>query len=284
MKKTGSQQKIKFTPEMLRELQLKELEGLIYFKKICDENNLLFYFCGGCCIGTLRHGGFIPWDDDIDIFMPRDDYERLYTVWKKKSDNPRFKLLRNDRETFVGNIFTTIVDTKYTCVKDETAHLPIPHGLSMDVFPLDGCPNGFKRKMQIFWAMIYSLFAAQIVPIKHGGMVKLGGKTLLWFFRGQKIRRRIWRFAEKKMSRYKITDCEYITELCAGPHYMMNKYPKQYFESAVFKTFEGLSMPLPTGYDGYLKTAFGDYMTIPPKEKQKPHHNILFIDLNKSCL
>ena len=59
-------------PEDLRKIQLKSLEMLLYFKEICDKNGLLFYFCGGCCIGALRNKGFIPWDDDVDIFMPRD--------------------------------------------------------------------------------------------------------------------------------------------------------------------------------------------------------------------
>lgn len=67
----------------LRQMQLKELDALLYFKEFCDENGLLFYFCGGCCIGSLRTGGFVPWDDDIDVFMPRDDYEKLHALWKE---------------------------------------------------------------------------------------------------------------------------------------------------------------------------------------------------------
>ena len=62
-------------PEGLDGLRRKGLEILLYFKDICEKNNLKFYFCGGCCIGALRHGGFVPWDDDVDVFMPRDDYE-----------------------------------------------------------------------------------------------------------------------------------------------------------------------------------------------------------------
>ena len=58
-------------------LQKKSLEILVFFKEFCDKHNLLFYFCGGCCIGTLRHQGFIPWGDAIDVFMPRNGYEKL---------------------------------------------------------------------------------------------------------------------------------------------------------------------------------------------------------------
>lgn len=274
---------VEFTPQQLRKLQLRELETLVYFKAFCDKQNLLFYFCGGCCIGTLRNKGFIPWDDDIDIFMPREDYEKLPLLWEKYSENKRFLCLKTNDNIFTGNIFTTIVDTSGTCVKANQAHLDIPHGLVMDVFPLDGCPDGWKRKTQKLWAMIYSLFLAQIVPEKHGGVIAFGSKILLSVFRGKRIRNKIWRFAEKQMSKYRIKDCDKITELCAGPHYMQCEYPKDAFSSAVYGEFEGLQMPIPKGYDVYLKTAFGDYMTIPPVEQQKPHHDVVYCDVDKCC-
>lgn len=132
---------VEFTREQLRALQCKELETLLFFKDFCEKNGLLFYFCGGCCIGTLRDGGFIPWDDDIDIFMPREDYEKMHRLWKEQCKGSRFLCLRTDDHIFTGNIFTTIVDTSATCVKKNQAHLDIPHGLAMDVFPLDGCPK-----------------------------------------------------------------------------------------------------------------------------------------------
>ncbi|MDP4119535.1 MAG: LicD family protein [Bacillota bacterium] len=271
---------IELSPETLCSLQEKELEGLLYFKEFCEENGLLFYFCGGCCIGTLRNKGFIPWDDDIDVFMPRSDYEMLTKLWKKKSKNPRFVLLRNSDDQFTGNIFTTMVDTKYTFVKENIAHLPIPHGIPIDIFPLDGCPKGMKRRLQVFWAMIYCLFGAQVVPEKHGGIVSFGSKILLSLVKSKKMRTKIWQFCEKQMSKYPIDECEYITEICAGPQYMMNEYPKHIFKSAVYKTFEGYEMPIPVGYDEYLKIAFGDYMELPPEEKRKPHHDIVELDLS----
>lgn len=273
---------IEFTNEQLRLLQLKELESLLYFRDFCEENNLLFYFCGGCCIGALRNGGFVPWDDDVDIFMPRPDYEKLCRIWKKRSKNPRFKLLRTDGNIFTGNIFTTLVDTNYTLIKANQIHLDIPFGLVTDIFPIDGCPQGIKRKFQKMWAMVYSLFLAQVVPEKHGGIAAFGSKVLLTVFRGKKIREKIWRLAEKKMSKYKIKDCKFITELCAGPGYMRNEYPKEAFASALYKDFEGYKMPIPAGYDEYLKIAFGDYMALPSEEKRKPHHDVVYCDLNST--
>lgn len=277
-----NQKLYEFTPETLRKLQLKELDTLVYFKEFCDKNNLLFYLCGGCCIGSLRTGGFIPWDDDIDILMPRDDYEKLYKLWDNDK-HERFKLLRTDEKIFTGNIFTTIVDTETTCVKANQAHLDIPFGIMMDIFPIDGCPKGkFKRTMQKLNAMIYSLFLAQIVPENHGGIMALGSKFLLSIVKSPKAREKKWRNAERRMSKYKISDCEYITELCEGVHSMQPEYPKEWFASALYREFEGLQMPIPVGYDPYLKKAFGDYMTPPPEDKQKPHHDMILVDTERS--
>ncbi len=277
-----NQKLYEFTPETLRKLQLKELDTLVYFKEFCDKNNLLFYLCGGCCIGSLRTGGFIPWDDDIDILMPRDDYEKLYKLWDNDK-HERFKLLRTDEKIFTGNIFTTIVDTETTCVKANQAHLDIPFGIMMDIFPIDGCPKGkFKRTLQKLNAMIYSLFLAQIVPENHGGIMALGSKFLLSIVKSPKAREKKWRNAERRMSKYKISDCEYITELCEGVHSMQPEYPKEWFASAVYREFEGLQMPIPVGYDPYLKKAFGDYMKLPPEDKQKPHHDMILVDTERS--
>ena len=277
-----NQKLYEFTPETLRKLQLKELDTLVYFKEFCDKNNLLFYLCGGCCIGSLRTGGFIPWDDDIDILMPRDDYEKLYKLWDNDKQE-RFKLLRTDEKIFTGNIFTTIVDTETTCVKANQAHLDIPFGIMMDIFPIDGCPKGkFKRTMQKLNAMIYSLFLAQIVPENHGGIMALGSKFLLSIVKSPKAREKKWRNAERRMSKYIISDCEYITELCEGVHSMQPEYPKEWFASAVYREFEGLQMPIPVGYDPYLKKAFGDYMKLPPEDKQKPHHDMILVDTERS--
>ena len=277
-----NQKLYEFTPETLRKLQLKELDTLVYFKEFCDKNNLLFYLCGGCCIGSLRTGGFIPWDDDIDILMPRDDYEKLYKLWDNDK-HERFKLLRTDEKIFTGNIFTTIVDTETTCVKANQAHLDIPFGIMMDIFPIDGCPKGkFKRTMQKLNAMIYSLLLAQIVPENHGGIMALGSKFLLSIVKSPKAREKKWRNAERRMSKYKISDCEYITQLCEGVHSMQPEYPKEWFASAVYREFEGLQMPIPVGYDPYLKKAFGDYMTPPPEDKQKPHHDMILVDTERS--
>lgn len=272
-----------YTSDMLRNLQLKTLEMFKYFKKFCEENNLTMYFCGGCCIGTIRNKGFIPWDDDIDVFMPRESYNKLIEIWNKKADTNKYSCIIPSEKNFTRNQFITINDNNTTFIKTHQKDLDINLGIAIDVLPIDGCPtNRFKRKIQKFWALIYSLYITQMIPKNHGKIVTFLGKTLLFLVPIRKIRWRIVRLAEKKMTKYNIKDCDYITELCSGPKYMQNEYKKEWFEEAIYKEFEGELMPIPKGYDEYLKMAFGDYMKLPTKEKQIPEHNVVYCDLENS--
>ena len=275
---------VKLSPEQLRELQLAQLDMLRFFKQFCEENNITFYFIGGGLIGALRNGGFIPWDDDVDLLLPRDDYERLCTLWQEKYPDGRFRLLRTDGKMFTGNIFATVTDTNYTMVKANQTKVDIPHGLVFDVFPLDVCPNGsFARKMQYFHTLIYSLFLAQIVPENHGGVVAFGSRVLLGIFRGKKIREKLWRRAEKNMKKYKREENDYLTELCSGPHWMKIKYPKHIYDGIDHVTFEGIELPVASGYKEYLELVFGDYMTPPSEDQRVPHHDIAYLDLHTPC-
>lgn len=276
--------KVQLTPELLRELQLKQLPMLEYFRDFCEKNGLTFYLIGGGLIGALRNGGFVPWDDDVDVMLPREDYEKLPGLWREQHADGRFRLLKTDDEMFTGNIFITITDTSCTMVKTNQTEVDIPHGLVLDVFPLDVAPDGrFARKMQFVWTMIYSLFLAQIVPENNGGLMAFGSRVLLGIFRGKKIRNRIWRMAERHMTKYKLSENKCVTELCAGPKWMRPEYPKRIYEGVDYVTFEGLRMPCMKGYDEYLTMVFGDYMTPPPKEQQKPHHDIAYLDLDTPC-
>ncbi|MBQ8532589.1 MAG: LicD family protein [Clostridia bacterium] len=270
---------VELTAEQVRKMQLKGLEMALFFDRFCTEHSLTYFLCGGCCIGSIRNGGFIPWDDDVDVFMPRADYEKLKQLWR---DTEEYSIQYPTREICTENQFLTICANNTTFIKTYQMNLDINHGLVLDVLPLDGCPTGIKRKIQKLWALLYSLFIVGKAPENHGKAVYLLGKIALGLVKPKSWRYHMWRLCERKMSKYPIEKCDYITELCSGPHYMQNEYPKELFEKSIRVDFEGYKLPIPVGYDGYLRMAFGDYMQLPPKEKQVCHHEFEVMDMDNS--
>lgn len=142
--------------------------------------------------------------------------------------------------------------------------------------------NDIGWSLQKFWALLYSLFIVGKAPENHGKAIYLCGKLLLTLIKPKSWRYNMWRFCERQMSKYKIADCQYVTELCAGPHYMKNEYNKEWFQKAVRVDFEGHQLPIPVGYNGYLRMAFGDYMQLPAVEKQVCHHEFEVVDMDNS--
>ena len=270
----------------MREIQQKSFEMAQFFVDFCKEHNLLCYFCGGCCIGAVRGGGFVPWDDDIDFFMPRPDYERLIEIFNKLSGSDSYYLQVTSDDIITKSQFATICDNSTTYIKTYMADLDINHGLSLDIIPLDGRPKkgrfySFHRKMQNIYALCYSLFIIGEAPENHGRLVNTAAKIILGIFHTKSIRRKLWKFAQKKMTRYDFYESDYVCELTTGPVYMRRDYPKEWFERAVGMSFEGVEMPIPVGYDKYLTMAFGDYMTEPPESERTYHHDYEYIDMNK---
>ncbi|MDR0913685.1 MAG: LicD family protein [Oscillospiraceae bacterium] len=285
MKKKPQPQLVELTDAKLRELQIKNLQMYEFFADFCTQNGLRFFVCGGCLIGAVRYGGFLPWDDDIDVIMPREDYKKLMAMGAKIAKSNRFVLQNPDVTTpYNGNVFATMVDTKYKLVKQNQAHLQnLPCGLVMDIFPLDKVPQNPKAdKIQKIWTLVYMLFRAQVVPEKHGGIKAFGSKFLLGLFFAKKLRKKIWQFAEKKMQKHNHTTAPYIADLCSGPITMKINYPKEIFADVTTLDFENTKIQTMAKYHDYLTIAFGkDYITPPPKEKQICHHDLTLLDLSE---
>ncbi len=269
--------------DKIKALQAKQLQKLLYIKKFCDTHKLRFYLCGGCCIGAIRHKGFIPWDDDIDIFMPRDDYEKLAVLWPQYADVEKYTYCRTNETQNYHDAGASIRDNNTTFINRHSVDEDICHGVGVEIMPIDGYPNSkIARIKQLFYAMLFGLFNVQRLPDNKGTIIRALSKIIYTIIPSKKIRYRIWTYAEKQMSKHKWDECEYVTELIGSIKGMLLKHPKEWFETAVYKDFEEYKMPVMAGYDQYLRLIFGDYMELPSKDKRVAKHDTVYINLSES--
>lgn len=267
----------------LRGLQLKNLEILKYFDLFCKKHDLKYTLCGGCCIGALRHEGFIPWDDDIDVHMFREDYEKLFKLWSKHADKDKYKIVRTTKNDYQDTMLTQISMNNTTFIKNNQVDKDINHGIKLEVIPLDGAPeSNFKRKIQLFNALKFYLYNRGFAPENRGKLFNIVGKILLFFRKTPNSRYKLWKRAEKNMTKYSIESSKYITELCVTWKYMKIKYPKEIFLGERLAKFEDGFYPIPYNAEKYLNMAFGDYTKLPKEEYRKPKHDAILIDLDKS--
>ena len=271
----------------LTRLQQKSWEIYEYFAAFCDKHGLRFYGCGGCVIGAARDGKFISWDDDVDVFMPRPDYERLAELWECEADTERFSYVRTSATMHTGDVTAKICDNATTLVTPYQVEKRIPQGVTMDIFPLDGAPR--PKSPAWWWQMLlgqlFNLYNVAEVPKNHGKMIALAARIALAIVHSGAARYRIWRWAERQMSQWDYDEHEFTATICESPTLMFTPFRRVWFG-------KGIDMPLevagsmkqyrmPHNYDSYLRAEFGDdYLTPPSPEKQRPEHPVYFMDLD----
>jgi lipopolysaccharide cholinephosphotransferase len=270
-----------FTPEELRKWQLKLLEILVYFRDFCEAHNLRFFLAAGTCIGAVRHHGFIPWDDDLDVQMPRRDYEKIMELWPKEADLTRFVCQKTDKNVCIKFPMGVARSMDTTCIFDHSVDMDICQGLKIDIEFLDGYPSG---KMQGFiytsFAKLLALLRAERVPNRKSKFLKVLSTITLGIFPTHSIRWRISNVLEKYLMKFDFDgDYEYVRYLATPVR------KKASYKEALYVDFEGYKMPIPIGYDEYLRDQYGDYMQLPPVDKRKPiTDNLVFYDLDHSYL
>lgn len=262
----------------LSTLQSKLLEILLVFDNFCRENHLKYYLCGGGLIGAIRHSGFIPWDDDIDVFMPRLDYENLSNLWPQKMDENKYKYCRTDNICNYHDGGASIRDVNTTEINRHSINEDICHGIALEIMPIDGCPKSkIKRLIQLYNAFVFNLFNVQRLPDNKGKVIRCISQLIYWIVPSKKIRYKIWRNAEKNMSKYLWEDCDEVTELIGALKGMLLRHPKKDFENVVYKDFEGYQIPVMAGYHRYLQRIWGDYMSLPPVGQRVAKHDVVYL-------
>lgn len=266
------------------ELKQEKLLGIFdELSRVCEENGLIYYLGGGSLIGALRHKGFIPWDDDMDIFMPRRDYEKLYRIWNKVADTDRYRLLRTNSTQNYHFRCMGVTDITTTVVKKYNVNEDIMHGLFIDIMPFDGIPKAkTKQAWQLFNVIIYNIYNVQRLPNFESGIFLALTKIALKIIPSKNLRYKLWTNAEKQITKYDLYTVDYCKELSTNIKALRRPLPSEWFKKTKYAEFEGRKVRIPIEAEKYLTLIFGDYMKLPPEKDRIPKHDetILFEDLD----
>lgn len=257
----------------IKELQQRILNILLEFDKVCARHGLRYCICGGTMIGAVRHKGFIPWDDDLDVSMPRPDYERLIAHAKEWLPQPlEFVCAEND--PLYPLPFGKIQDASTTLI--ERRHLYYLGGCYIDIFPFDAYPSAALPRR---WQCMKYHFLKQCLYLVHRDPFRHGHGPSSWMPR---LVRKLFtmnglqRSIRKVLTRYDYDKCDLAASYTDGYRKVL---PKTITDVYGPFEFEGHTVQGIKNYDPYLKCMYGDYMTVPPPEK-RVQHNFDYLDLH----
>ncbi len=255
----------------LKEIQKNELDILKFVDKFCHEHEIKYSLDSGTLLGAVRHKGFIPWDDDIDIIMLREDYDKFLSALKNNPDpSGRYKLYNyTTTPGYYENTFSKVVDTSTIAIEPNTK-TDVQNGLGVyiDIFPIDYLPkNRFARKFTLFKFFLIN----RILVAKSRYDLSLFCKILklCFFFAPAKLLLPLVdRYAKKHHER-----ADYATNLAfVTRHYLQSLRPSSIYDGLIKLPFEDCEFPCLKQYDAYLTSLYGsDYMQLPPESKRYSH-------------
>lgn len=253
----------------LRQLQQVELEILLEFKRICEKYNLTYYLVAGTLLGAVRHHGFIPWDDDVDVAMPRQDFEKFLNICSKELSKEYFLQTKENDKDYFFSITKIRKNNTYVC-EPEVEHLTFHKGIYIDIFVLEKCPNN-KILAQACFKLQYLLNDA--LRVQSGIPVQYSGKNLLFkaiFFITTKLKKNwLYRVQDKlvQVMNHFSGDCYYCT--LAGRHgYPAEVYQADWLGQNTKLLFEREYFSVPEQWDKVLKNMYGDYRELPKNREE----------------
>lgn len=261
------------TMELKRQIQGRLLKMMKKFHEVCLNEGITYYMNSGTMLGAVRHKGFIPWDDDVDLGLFRSEYERLCSL-SKDVWGADYELVTFHNTRGYPYCFAKLYDKNSTIV--EKGYTTCVGGIYLDIFPHDGAGNylwtskaRYYMNFVRYWLLIYSLLKERKSnPVKR--LLKA------WADRRPV---RAWQFGlEEAISSLNTDDCAYVSNFI-GRHRTREVFPKKFFGTPVLYSFEDTQFYGPEMADEYLKWLYGDYHRLPPKEEQELNHPAEFIDL-----
>lgn len=263
----------------MTDLQEKSLELLHIFVGICEKWDIPYFLVCGSALGAVKYGGFIPWDDDIDVGLLRPDYERFLAIAPKEL--PQWCFLQNYKtEKSYIRTYSKLRNSNTTFIEEDVKALPINHGIYLDIFPLDGYPGNplaaklFELKRRLNGWIRNSVYETHPIPKVHRR------NKVLRLLGVQKLAPRANEYIERLYSSYPPAASELW---CNYGNWQggLEYAPRWHYGEGAWVTFEGIRVRIPENYDAYLTQKYGDWRKDPPLEKQKTHHTSTVIDTYK---
>lgn len=259
-------------PSDSKRLKKEEKEILDYFVAFCEKNNLKYYLSYGTLLGAVRHKGFIPWDDDIDVQMPPADYLKFIELFKKVKDDKYF-FQTTETDKYYHATFAKIRKNNSCMVEKEWSYMKIHKGINIDIFPMYPYPSNPKEKKKF----MFLLKLSTLLVSKNLKTNNVKNKIIFGLLRI------IPRNITNKMSLNIVN--KLLTYNGEYDKYMIEStdkgFNKEWFNESTLLEFEGTKYRAPKEYDKVLTSMYGDYMT-PPKEEDRVGHGDIYLSFDKN--
>lgn len=271
-------EQIHLNQEQLEAVKKIEKEILVEVDRICRKHDIPYTLAYGTLIGAIRHQGFIPWDDDVDICMLREDYERFKEICKTELD-PKYFYQSHETDQEYFYLFDKIRANNTVFQELFLAEHSIHTGIYIDVFPVDNIEEGSIKR---WWQQTKFHFYRTGLMTKYGNLAYRTGKKKL---AAQILRVLYAPFSLETLYRKALktaTSCknsEHVYGFCPSDN-KKNIYPRTYYTNTVDVQFEDVKLPAPAEYDTILRSMYGDYMQFPPEAERKTIHKLIAFSLD----
>lgn len=273
--------------ELLNKVQNALYEILLEFDRVCEQLQLPYFLSNGTLLGAIRHNGFIPWDDDVDVGMLREDYEKFLMQAPQVLDKAYF-LQDWKSDASYGNTFAKLRKNGTVYIERGARRVDTHCGIFIDIFPYDVAPDSEElRKKQ---GKSYD-FLRRCVLVKcgyrpwdmHAGPVKALAKRVGYLpilcYAAVHSKEAMIASYEKACTAYNGKAGQAIFENAGAYNYGRMMFPAACFQGKRTHLFRDREFPVPADAEGYLTKAYGDYLTLPPVEKRENHHDLVDVKL-----